>query len=125
VAVAAYDGHTREGETTLRAYYMNYTVARVKHAIVGEAKVFGILSQSIDLLLADGVLDGLVLIVCGRIVVGHAVDMVGAEALEASPAQSGKCLRAGHLVAVETVDIELRRSVFDDLYDVLVPDFVK
>ena len=104
---------------------MNDAVVRRHHAEVSEAEVVGILFQRVDLLARDGVFDGLVLVVGRRVVVRHTIDSLRAEALQAPGAQAGESLRAGDLVAIEAVDVELCGTVVDDLDDVTVPYFVK
>ena len=104
---------------------MDDTVVFGHHAIVGETEVGGILCQCIHLLLGYRVLDGFVLIVGGSVMVGHTVDMVGTEALESSLPHTCECLWRRHLVTIEAVDVKLCGTVFNLLYDVLVPDLVK
>ena len=57
--------------------------------------------------------------------VGHAVDVVGAEGFEAALTHAGEGLRTGHLVHVQAVDIQLVGAILDVLHHVAVPDFVE
>ena len=90
-----------------------------------QPEVGGVFSQRFHLCTRHRVGNRLVLVVCRRVVVGHTVDFVGTETLDAASTQSGKRLRAGYFVAVQAVDVELCRSVVDDLHNVAVPYFVE
>ena len=57
--------------------------------------------------------------------VGHAEHLLRTEAFQSSGPQSVKCLRGGHLMTVQTVYIQLCRTVVNYLHDVLVPYLIK
>ena len=71
---------------------MDNTVRGVHHAIVCQSELLGILCQRRNLLGTDGVLDRLVLVVRWRIVVGHAENVVGTEALQSASPHAVKSL---------------------------------
>ena len=104
---------------------MNDAVVGRHHAEVGQGKVARILGKGVDLLLRHGVGNGLVLVVRGRVMVGHAENLPWTEALQSPRPHAGKGLGRSHLVAVQAVDIELRRTVVNLLNHVSVPDFVE
>ena len=65
------------------------------------------------------------LLVGGRVVVGHSNLIFGAKNFQAFVAKRVECLWRSHLVQIKAVDVELSRSVFNLLNNVLVPYFVK
>ena len=104
---------------------MDDAIVFVHHAIVRQSEVLGILGQRVNLLGRDGVCDGLVLVVGGCVVVGHAEDVVGTETFQSTGSHAVESLGRCHLVTVEAVDIQLGRTVVDNLYDMLVPNLIK
>lgn len=60
------------------------------HGEVGEAEVLTVLGEGVYLRAANGILDLLVLIVGRGVVVGHAVDLLRAEALDAAARMPSK-----------------------------------
>ena len=61
---------------------MNDSVFGIEHTEVGKSEFLGIAGQCIDLFTGNGVFDRFVLIMCRRVVVGHAVYMVGTETFQ-------------------------------------------
>jgi hypothetical protein len=57
------------------------------------------------------------------VMVGYASRLCGAERFQSPFPQPGECLRAGYLVAIQAVYIQLYRAVGKDIHNVLVPDF--
>ena len=104
VGVAAHDGHAGQGESFLRTYDVNDAVVLVHHAVVFQAELVGVFLQGVYLFARYGVFNRFVLVVGGCIVVGHAVDALGAEAFQAAGSQAGKGLRTGDFVTIEAVD---------------------
>ena len=100
-------------------------VVRVHHSEVSESEVFAVFGECVHLFTRNGVFDGFVLVVGRCVVVGHTENLLRAETLESAAAHSLESLRAGHLVSIEAVNIELVGTVFHVLHHVLVPDFVK
>ena len=84
---------------------MDDAVVGRHHAVVGDAKLLGVTRQRLYLLTADGVGDGLVLVVRRRVVVGHTIDVVGTEAAQSTLSHPFESLRRRHLVTVEAVDV--------------------
>ena len=83
---------------------MNDAIVLVHHAVVFQAELVGVFLQRVYLVARYGVFNRFVLVVGGCIVVGHAVDALGAEALQAAGSQAGKGLRTGDFVTIEAVD---------------------
>ena len=125
VGVATDDGHAGKRQPLLGAYDVNDAVVGGVHGIMRQPEVLAISSQQIDLLLGDRVDNGLVLVVGGRVMVGHAEDLLGSETLQPALPHAGERLRRRHLMAIEAVDIELGRSVVHNLHHMLVPNLVK
>ena len=125
VGIPADDGHSREGQSPLRADDVDDTVARVHHPEMLQPELLGIRLQSLDLTAGNRVFDFLVLVVGRGIVVRHAENPFRTQRADAPAAKAVKCLRAGHFVAVESVDIELDWTVVDCVHDMRVPDFIK
>ena len=123
--VTAYDGHARQRQSALRTYDVDNAVLFVHHTEMGQSKLLGIAGQRIHLCLAHRVFDGLVLVVSRRVVVRHTVDLLWAKALQATTAHTFKSLRTGHLMAIESVDIELSGTIFHLLHHVGIPNLIK
>ena len=123
--VAADKGHARERETALGTHNVNDAVVVLAHAEVAETELFGVLCQRLHLSATNGVLNGLILIVGGGVVVGHAIDLLGTEAFDAAVAHTLECLRRRYLVGIETIDVELGWSIGYNLHHVGVPYLVK
>ena len=92
---------------------------------MGQSELSCILSQRIHLFLRYRILYRLVLIVCGCVMVGHAEHLLGTETFQSTLPQTVERLRGGHFMTVQTVDIQLCRTVVNYLYDVLVPYLIK
>ena len=125
VRVATDDGHARQRQAALGTNDVDDAVLGVHHAEVRQAEVLSVLSQSIYLSARHGVFYRFVLVVRRRIMVGHAIDVVGAETPQPAPPHALEGLRTGDLVAVEAVDVELCGAVLHLLHHVGVPDFVE
>ena len=125
VRVATDDGHPRQGESAFGSHHVDDAVLGVHHAEVGQPKLLGVACQGIHLRLTHGVIDGFILIVGGRVMVGHTVDFLGTEALQSPFAHPFEGLRTGHLVAIEAVDIELCGTILYLLNHVGVPNLIK
>ena len=90
-----------------------------------QSEVGSILCQRVHLLLGYRILDGLVLIVRGGIMIRHAIDLRGTEALQAACPHAIESLGRGDLMTVEAIDIQLGGAIADLLHHVLIPDLVK
>ena len=104
---------------------MDDTIILRHHAIVCQTEFCRILRQHVNLLTRYRVLDGFILVVCRRIVIGHAVYSLRTEAFQSPGPHTLESLRRRHFVAVEAVDIKLCRPVFHLLHHVLIPYLVK
>ena len=104
---------------------MDDTIVLRHHTVVRQSEVCRVLRQRVHLRLRYRILDGLVLIVRRRVMIGHAVDLLRTEALQPSGPHAFERLWRGHLVTVQTVDIELCRSVLHLLHHVPVPNLIK
>ena len=65
------------------------------------------------------------LLVAGCIVVGHGDDVVRAKSLDALVAKRIESLRTCHLMCIQTVDVQLSRSILHLLHNMSIPDFVE
>ena len=104
---------------------MDDTILGCIHLEFSHTKLLAVFVERFDLFASYGVSDGLVLIVGLYVVVRHSEDLLWAEDFQSALSQSLESLWRGHLVAVETVDIQLSGTVFHNLNDVAVPNFVK
>ena len=104
---------------------MDDTVLGRVHLELRDAELLTVLVERVDLFASYGVSDGLVLVVGLYVVVRHGKDLLGAEHLQSALAQALESLWSSHLVAVETVDIQLSGTVLDNLNDVAVPNLIK
>ena len=123
--VAAYERHAGQREAALGAYHVNNAVFGVEHSEVVEAELDRVSGQSVDLRLRNGVGYRLVLVVRRGVVVWHAENLLGPQTLDAALAKSVKCLRTCYFVAIQSVDVQLRRAAVDERNDVAVPYFIK
>ena len=57
--------------------------------------------------------------------IGHTEYLLGTETLQSACSHAGKSLRRSHFMTIQAVDIQLRRPVFNDLNNMLVPNFVE
>ena len=90
-----------------------------------QSEFLGILRQRCHLLGRYWVLDRFVLIVRRGVVVGHTIDFVRTETLQSPTPHAFKSLGRRHFVAIQAVDVQLRRSVVHLLHHVLVPYLIK
>jgi hypothetical protein len=104
---------------------MDDTVLGVFHSKMGKTKLVSITCKCLYLMTRHRFLDGFILILCGDIVVGHAVDSVGAKAFDATASEVIKSLWRCYFMTVESVNIELRGTIFDFVHNVRVPYFIK
>ena len=103
---------------------MDDAVVLCPHCKMGNPEFLAVGGQCVHLLAANGVVDYL-LLVAGRVVVGHGIYLCRAEHFQTFAAQGIKSLRGGHLMTVEPVDVQLCGAVGYVVYHVLVPYFVK
>ena len=125
VGVATNNRHAWQRKSLFRAYHVDNTVVLRVHAEMLQAEVLRILGQRIHLRLRHGVLDGFVLIVRWRVVVGHANNLLRTETLKFPCTHTLKGLRRRHFVAIQAVDVQLRRPVVNHLHHMLVPYLVE
>ena len=123
--VAAHDGHARQCQSAFRSHDVDNAVFRVHHSEVGQAEFLCVFSQCVDLRTRHFVGNRFVLIACRRVVIGHTENFFRTQAFDAASTESVESLRAGYLMAVKTVDIQLGRTFVHSLHYVLVPYFVK
>ena len=67
----------------------------------------------------------LVLVVGLNIMVGHEEVLLRAEDFQSALAQTVESLRRSDLMSIETVDVQLCGTVFDNLHNVTVPNLIK
>ena len=103
---------------------MDDTVVLGAHGKVADAKLGAVLCQCLHLFASYGVIDAL-LLVARRVVVGHCHHLLGAEHAYILVSQCIECLRCGHLMAIEAVDVKLGGAILYLLYHVGIPDFIK
>ena len=125
VGVATHDGHTGQREPLLGTHHVDDAIVGVHHTVVGQPKLSRIALEGLHLSPRYRVGYRLVLVVGGDVVVGHAVDLSGTEALQSPSAEAVESLRRGDLVTVESVDVQLGGAVGNLLYHVAVPNLVK
>jgi hypothetical protein len=125
VAVAADDGHARQGQALLRADHVHDAAAGVVHVEIGHAEIGDVLLERLDL-------DARFLIHAAladrrgrRVVVGDGDGGVGPAHGAAGHAQAFEGLRAGHLVDEVTVDVDHAGAVVLAMDDVVVPDLLE
>ena len=123
--ISANDRHARQSQSTLRTHHMDDSVLRVHHPVMSQAEFFGILLQRIHLSPRNRVFNRLVLIVCRSVMVGHAEHFFGTQHFQPPCTKPCKRLRAGHFVAIQPINIKLRRTVLDRSHHVRIPYFVK
>ena len=90
-----------------------------------QSELSGITLQRIHLFLSHGIGYRFILIVRGCVMVGHAEYLLRTEALQSPRPQAVEGLRRSHLMAVQPVDIQLRRPVAHLLHHVPVPNLIK
>ena len=123
--VAADDGHSRKRQSFLGSHHMDDAVVGRHHTEIAQFELPGIALERVDLFFRHGVVDGLVLVVCGRVVVGHTIDCLWPQTFQSTIPQSVESLWRSHLMAIEAVDVKLGRPIIDDLHHVPVPDFIE
>ena len=125
VGIAADNGHSREGESPLRTYHVDDSVAAVHHSEMCQPEFGGIGRKGVNLAFRHRVGNRLVLIPRRSVVVRHAVYLFRPETAYSPGPQSVESLRTRDLVAIQPVDIELGRAAVNHVDHVGVPDFVK
>src|SRR3954451_2675628 len=123
VAVSADDGHAGLGQTELRADDVDDALVGVAHRMQPDAELRAVLSQRLDLLAADRILDrtvsgGDVVVLSGDGEVRTSYDAVGRS-------QAVEGLWAGDLVDQVQVDVEQVGLVVGGAYGVCVPDLFR
>src|SRR5574344_1826023 len=104
---------------------MNDTIVFSIHFELLNTKLITVSIQCINLFFTDRVFDRLILIVCWDIMIWHCINMIRPINLKPTFTHSVKSLRRSYLMAIQTVDIKLRRSVLDDLHYMLIPNLIK
>ena len=125
VGVAADDGHARQRESLFGAYDVDDAIVARVHGKMRQMEVAGVACQCFHLTGRDWVLDGLVLVVRGRVMVRHTENLLRTETLNAALTEAFESLWRGDLMAVEAVNIELGGTVGDVLDDVGIPYLVE
>lgn len=103
---------------------MNDTVVLGTHCEVLDAEFLAVSLQGFNLLAAYWVVNDLLLVTWG-VVVRHGNYMVWAEYLDALVTQCVESLWRCNFMRIQAVYVKLGRSVFNNLNNVAVPDFVK
>ena len=125
MAVAAHDGHARQGQALLGTDHVDDAATGVVHVEIGHAELGDVLLQGLDL-------DAQLLVHAAladrrrrRVVVGHGDGGVGPPHRTAGQAQALEGLRAGHLVHEVTVDVDHAGAVVLAMDDVGIPDLLE
>ena len=105
MGVPADNGHSRQSQSAFRTYHVDDSVPLVHHSEVSQPEIGRIFGQGIHLCFRNRILNGLILIVCRRVMVGHTVDTLRTETLQATGTHPGKSLRTGHFMTIKTVNI--------------------
>jgi hypothetical protein len=125
VAVAADDGHPRQGEALLRPDNVDDALPAVGLVIIFDAEIGGVLRQRLDLNAAFLVLDAEFAVGRGRhVVVDDGQRLRRLAHRPAGHAQPFEGLRAGDLVDEMAVDIDQAGAVFLPVDDVVVKNLV-
>ena len=122
VRIAANYRHSGQTQAFLGTNHVDDAVILRHHTVVSQSELFGVLSQRVHLLLRYRIFNKFILIVRWRIVVGHAVNLLGAETFQSASPHTVESLRRCHLVAIQAVDVKLCGSVFYLLHHVLIPN---
>ena len=125
MGVATYNGHARQAQTTFWAHHMDDTILRVHHSKMVQAKIFSIFRQCINLLLRNWVFYWLILIMGRCVMIWHTENLCRTETFQSSLSHSSKSLRTCYLVAIQTINVKLRRAIFHLLHHMGIPYFVK
>ena len=104
---------------------MDDTVVLGVHLVLRESKLCAVLVERIDLLTTYRIRNGLVLIVGLDIMIRHEEVLLRAEDFQSALAQTVESLRRSDLMSIETVDVKLCGTVFDNLHNVTVPNLIK
>ena len=125
VAVAADDGHARQGQPELRADDVDDAHQRAERPFQPQPELCAVAVEGVQLLLRDRILDRQRAVGRGDVVVGRGDRQVGAADLAAVQAQALERLRRRDLVDEVQVDVEERRLAGLLAYDVVLPDFLE
>ena len=104
---------------------MDDAIIRRHHAVICQSEFGSILFECIHLRLRYKILNGFILIVGRRVMIGHTVYLLRTEALQSSGPHAFKGLGRCHLVAVQAVDIQLLWTIFHLLHHMCIPYFIK
>ena len=125
VAVAADNGHPRQGPALLRANDMHDALADVIHRVIDKPEFPRVGVQSFHLDAAFLVFYALQTVQgCGDVVIGHSDGFFWRAYRPAIHPQPFKGLRAGHFVDQMAVNIEQAGAIFGFMGDMRVPDLI-
>ncbi len=126
MAVAADDGHAGQGPALFGADDMHDALTHVRHRIVVDAEILGVLVERFDLNAAVFGHRGRIGAVQrrGDVVIRHGDGLFGCADGAAGHAQAFKGLRAGDLMHEVAVDIQQAGAVIGLMDNVIVPDLV-
>ena len=124
VAVAAHDGHARQGQAQFRADDVDDALVGVAHGELGDVERRGVLAQHLDLTAGDGIGDGLVGGLGGDVVVLGGHGQLGTAHAPSGEAKAIEGLGRGDLVHEVQVDVEQLWTVAAGHHLVGVPDLL-
>ena len=126
VAVAADHGHARQGPALLGADDMHDALAHVRHRIIVNAEILGVLVKRLNLNAAVFGHGGGIGTVKrgGHVVVRHGNGLFGRAYRAFGHAQPFKGLRAGDLMHKMAVDIKQAGAIVGLVGDMGIPDFI-
>ena len=125
VAVAAHNGHPRQGPALLRANDMHDALTHVGDGIIMDAKVLGVFVKRLDLNAAVFVFDAFGTVQRGgHVVVRHGDGFVWRANGTPCKAQPFKGLRAGYFMHQMAVDIQKAGAIVGLVGDMGIPYLV-
>ena len=125
MGVSTDNSHTWKRKPLLWTNHVDNAIILSVHGEMREPEVRGILAEGVHLFLAHGVLYGFILVMSGRIVVGHAEYLPWTETLQPPRPHASKGLRRRHLMTIEAVYVKLGGAIWHNLHYVLIPNLVK
>lgn len=126
VAIAAHNGHARQGPALFGADDMHDPLPHVGHRVIVDAEILGVFIKCCNLnarILGHGFGIGAVQR-RGHVMVRHGDGFVGCAHGAVRHAQALECLRAGHFVHKMAVDIQKAGAVIGLVCQMGIPDFV-
>ena len=124
VRVSTYNGHARKRKCLLGTNYVDDTIVFCAHRKMLDSKLFAVCFECLNLLATHRIIDH-ILLIRWSVVIRHCNNMIWTEYFDSFVTQRIESLRRCYLMCIETVNVQLSRTIFYLFYDVCVPDFVK